>query len=229
MIIDGRNKFLGVNVDTLSDKIMDIVDCEQGSDEWFKARMGIPSASNFSRICTTTGKWSAQADAYINELAAEVITGQRSSNGFTSDAMQRGIDLEPQARSNFEFMHDCEVYQIGFYINNNIGAGCSPDGLIGTDAGLEIKCPLGHNHLAYLRGGVLPTKYIQQVQGSLLVTERDVWHFYSYHPDFGEQLMVTVERDEKFIGLLKNHLERATDNIGECIAKFKKGEKDVTQ
>ena len=128
--------------------------------------MGIQSACNFSRICTTTGKWSAQADAYINELASEVITGQRSSNGFTSDAMQRGIDLEPQARSNFEFMHDCEVYQIGFYINNNIGAGCSPDGLIGTDAGLEIKCPLGHNHLAYLRGGVLPTKYNQQVQGS---------------------------------------------------------------
>ncbi len=224
MIIDCTNKFLGIDVDSLSDKLMDIIDCEQGSEEWFAARIGIPSASNFNRICTSIGKWSTQADSYINELASELITGQKSSSGFTSDAMQRGIDLEPEARSNFEFMHDFEVYEIGFCINKSIGAGCSPDGLIDDDAGLEIKCPMAHNHLAYLRGGVLPTKYIQQVQGSLLVTERDVWHFYSYHPDFREQLMVTVERDEKFIGLLKGHLERATELIGECVEKYKKGE-----
>ena len=82
---------------------MIIIDCEQGTEEWFEARMGVPSSSNFHRICTTTGKWSAQADSYINELAAEVITGKRS-NGFVSDAMLRGVELEEQARKNFAFM-----------------------------------------------------------------------------------------------------------------------------
>jgi hypothetical protein len=204
---------------------MIIVDCEQGTEEWFQARMGVPSASNFSRICTTTGKWSAQADSYINELAAEVITGKRS-NGFVSDAMLRGVELEEQARKNFAFMYDYDsydLYEIGFCINEDLGVGCSPDALIRDNSGLEIKCPLAHNHLAYLRDGVLPTKYIQQVQGSLLVTDRDVWNFYSYHPDFGEQLMVEVHRDEEFIGLLSDHLIRATDLIGECVEKFKKG------
>lgn len=202
---------------------MIIVDCEQGSDEWFKARMGVPSASNFSKICTTSGKWSASADAYINELASEVITGQRSQ-GFTNDAMQRGIDLEPQARKNFEFMYDHKVEEIGFCIHEELGVGCSPDGLIDNFMGLEIKCPLAHTHLSYLKKGMLPSKYIQQVQGSLLVTERGCWHFYSYHPDFGEQLMITVQRDEKFIELLSGHLKRATDEVGECVEKFKKGE-----
>ena len=167
------------------------------------------------------GKWPAQADAYINELAAERITGERK-DFFISDAMARGNELESLARDNFMFESDYEVDEVGFCLRDDLNVGCSPDGLILEDMGLEIKCPLAHNHVAYLRDGVLPSKYFQQVQGSLYVTDRDVWHFYSFHPDFGEQLHVVVHRDEEFIKLLDGHLKRAVEEIESCVERFKK-------
>ena len=200
---------------------MRIIECEQGTEEWLSARLGIPSASNFHRIVTTTGKWSAQADAYINELAAERITGERK-DFFISDAMARGNELEELARDNFIFESDYEVDQVGFCIREDLDVGCSPDGLILEDMGLELKCPLAHNHVGYLRDNCLPSKYVQQVQGSLYVTDRDIWHFYSFHPDFGEQLHVVVHRDEEFIKLLDGHLQRAVEEIENCVERFKK-------
>ena len=116
---------------------MQIINVEQGSEEWLRARLGVPTASCYSKLITTQGKRSAQAEGYINELIGQRITGEIPET-FKSEAMERGNELEPQARAYYELVTDNDVEEVGLILND-IGAGCSPDGLIGDDGGLEIK------------------------------------------------------------------------------------------
>jgi len=189
---------------------MIILDVEQGTDEWLQARLGVPTASNYSKLITSTGKPSTSAEKYINELIAQKITGQLPET-FKSDAMERGNELEEQARSYYEFMTDNEVEEVGLILNYD-GAGCSPDGLIGDDGGIEIKCPLASTHVGYLRAGKLPTAYVQQVQGCMYITGRKWWDFVSFHPEI-ESMIIRVERDENFIKLLDQQLKKALTTI----------------
>jgi len=170
-------------------------------------------------VVTSAGKPSAQADKYINELIAQRLTGQLPEL-FKSDAMERGNELEPQARAYYEFMTGNDVNEVGLILND-VGAGCSPDGLIGDDGGLEIKCPLGTTHVGYLRAGKLPTTYVQQVQGCMYITGRKWWDFVSFHPDM-ESMIVRVERDEKFIKSLDEELKKMIDEINKQVKKWSK-------
>lgn len=111
---------------------MKICNHEQGSPEWFEARLGIPSASMFSKIVTTKGVWSTQADSYINQLVAERLTGEREEI-YQSHHMIRGTELEPEARDMYCLVKDVEVQEVGFCLHDTLKAGCSPDGLIGED------------------------------------------------------------------------------------------------
>ena len=172
------------------------VDCEQLSDEWFAARTGTASASNFDRIITPSMKPSSQIDDYLFELTAEWITGEKKSIR-PSFWMERGIEMEPEARSAYEFIFDVDVEDVGFiYKDERRLIGCSPDGLIGGK-GLEIKCPAPITHVSYLLQGICPKAYISQVQGSMWVTGLDTWDFMSYHPDY-ESFIITVGKDEKY-------------------------------
>jgi len=191
---------------------------EQGSPEWLAARLGIPSASMFAKIVTTKGIWSASADAYINQLVAERLTGEREEV-FQSHHMLRGTELEPDARDLYSLMSDAEVTEVGFCLHDTLSAGCSPDGLIGEDGGLEIKCPAPSTHVEYLRGGVLPSKYKQQVMGCLWITGREWWDFVSYHPTM-KPLIVRVERDEEYIAALEKCVTKAVNLIEENVEKF---------
>lgn len=191
---------------------------EQGSPEWLAARLGIPSASMFAKIVTTKGIWSASADAYINQLVAERLTGEREEV-FQSHHMLRGTDLEPDARDLYSLISDAEVTEVGFCLHDTLSAGCSPDGLIGEDGGLEIKCPAPATHVEYLRGGVLPSKYKQQVMGCLWITGREWWDFVSYHPTM-KPLIVRVERDEEYIAALEKCVTKAVNLIEENVEKF---------
>ena len=191
---------------------------EQGSPEWLAARLGIPSASMFAKIVTTKGIWSASADAYINQLVAERLTGEREEV-FQSHHMLRGTELEPDARDLYSLMSDAEVTEVGFCLHDTLSAGCSPDGLIGEDGGLEIKCPAPSTHVEYLRGGVLPSKYKQQVMGCLWITGREWWDFVSYHPTM-KPLIVRVERDEEYIAALEKCVTKAVHLIEENVEKF---------
>ena len=191
---------------------------EQGSPEWLAARLGIPSASMFAKIVTTKGIWSASADAYINQLVAERLTGEREE-GFQSHHMLRGTELEPDARDLYSLMSDAEVTEVGFCLHDTLSAGCSPDGLIGEDGGLEMKCPAPSTHVEYLRGGVLPSKYKQQVMGCLWITGREWWDFVSYHPTM-KPLIVRVERDEEYIAALEKCVTKAVNLIDENVEKF---------
>jgi hypothetical protein len=198
---------------------MRIIECEQGGPEWLLARLGVPSASSYAKLITTTGRASAQADAYINQLVAERLTGEPTFFQVT-DPMQRGMDLEPLARAAYEMETGNLVIQVGFLMHDTLDAGASPDGLIGENGGLEIKCPSGHTHVEYLRGDVLPTKYFQQVQGCLWISGRDWWDFMSYHPRM-EPLIVRVFRDEQFIKALECAVIDAVKTIEILTTKFR--------
>jgi len=171
----------------------------------------------FGKIITTQGKWSTQADAYINQLVAEKLTGEQTYV-YQNEHMARGTELEPEAREMYEFIKEVEVSEVGFCLHDTLDAGCSPDGLIAEDGGLEIKCPAPATHVEYLKAGVLPSKYKQQVMGCLWITGREWWDFVSYHPTM-KTLIVRVERDEEYITALEECVTKAVDLINESVEK----------
>lgn len=166
---------------------MIIHECLQGSPEWFALRVGIPSASGFARMVTGTGAVSKSLHGYARELAAELFVG-KSLDAFDGNTwMDRGKEKEADAVSLYEFTNDLAVLRVGFVTNDAKTAGCSPDGLVGDDGGLEIKCLKAESHLEVVeyhkKHGICPPKYYPQVQGSLLVSERKWWDQMFYHPD----------------------------------------------
>tara|TARA_R110002126_G_scaffold27557_5_gene92455 strand:+ start:726 stop:1322 length:597 start_codon:yes stop_codon:yes gene_type:complete len=190
---------------------MIILTDEQGSPEWLASRLGRPSASMFSNLITTSGKPSSSAKKYIAEMVAERLTG-RSKPFYTNDHMERGNFLETEAREAYEFITDLEVVETGFILHDSEEFGCSPDGLVANDGGLEIKCPSDGVHAGYLIDGKVPTKYYQQVQGCMWVTGRDWWDFMSYHPEM-PHLLVRMERNEEFIEAMATEVNKAVEII----------------
>jgi len=188
-----------------------ILEAEQGTQEWLDARLGRPSASQFSKLITTAGKPSASADDYISEMIAERITGEREPI-YVNEWMQRGTELEPEARETYEFIHGVDVEEVGFILDDSGEFGCSPDGLVGEDGGVEFKCPAPKNHIAWSRKGVCPSKHYAQVQGCLYITGRKWWDFMSYHPEM-KPFIVRVERDEEFIEKLAEQISLAVEEI----------------
>jgi len=199
---------------------MIILDHEQGTEEWLAARLGKPSASMFAKLITQTGKPSSSADGYINQLIAERITGQ-SEPFYVNDHMARGTELEPEAREAYEFISGNEVIETGFILDTSFEFGCSPDGLILDQGGLEIKCPAPQTMVSYLRddqAGV--KKYWQQMQGCMWITKRDWWDFFAYHPEM-PHVLVRVERDEEYIAKLSVEVEKAVAEISNQVEKLK--------
>ena len=192
---------------------MIILTDEQGSPEWLASRLGRPSASNFGRLVTGSGKPSSSAESYINEMIAERLTG-RSKPFYTNEHMERGNALEPEAREAYEFITDFEVVETGFILHDSEEFGCSPDGLVAEQGGLEIKCPSDSVHVSYLRAGKVPAKYYQQVQGCLWITGREWWDFMSYHPEM-PHLLVRAHRNEKYIKAMAEQVEKAVKTIVE--------------
>ena len=109
----------------------------QGSDEWLQSRLGKPTASNFGKLITPTGKPSTSAEGYINDLIAQKITGELPEF-YTNEAMARGNELEPAAKAMYEFMHGVEVVEVGLCLHDEFECGASPDGLVGDDGLVEI-------------------------------------------------------------------------------------------
>ena len=184
---------------------MKILDCAQGTPEWFAARCGIATASGFSDILATIKSGEAAARRnYRARLVVERLTG-KTVETFKTAAMRQGTEREPAARATYEAQTGAWVNEVGFCRHDDLEAGASPDGLIGEDGGLEIKCPELATHLGYLRMDGIPSEYVAQVQGCLWITGRDWWDFASYSPDFPERLQLVVRRvhrDEQYIGRL---------------------------
>jgi len=199
---------------------MRVIDHKQGTPEWLASRLGCPSGSGFDKLISAAGKPSTQAEGYINQLIAEIMTGETTSVHVT-EAMQRGTSLEPMAREFYELASGNDVNEVGFCKHDTLQCGVSPDGLIGQDGGLEIKCPAPHTHIAYLRAGVLPTKYKQQVMGCMWITDRQWWDFVSYHESM-PALIVRVERDDDYIKLLADEVSKAVETIQSEVNRLRK-------
>lgn len=197
---------------------MRIFDCIQNTPEWHACRCGVPSASSFDCIVTTDGKPSKQRQKYLYKLAGERITGLAEET-YTNGAMQRGKEMEAEARKLYTFHTGKEVAEIGFCLADG-GYGASPDGLVGDDGCLEIKCPQLATHVGYLLENKLPIEYFQQTQGQLLVTERRYVDFISYYPAM-KPLIIRVERDEKFLAILKEELEKFCKELNEITERIR--------
>ena len=199
---------------------MIIDNSEQGTPEWFAARRGRPTGSNFSKIITSTGKASTSAKAYMNELLAEWLADKTYDSDNKSEWMERGNELEAEARSLYEFRFNVDVEQVGFCSHDTLLCGVSPDGLVGDDGLVEIKCPKHSTHIGYLLAGKLPSGYVPQVQGQLWVTDRKWCDFISYHPDF-DPMIIRVERDEKYIASLSAEVTKFCETMLELRGKLK--------
>lgn len=190
----------------------------QGSPEWFMLRCGSLGASRAKDACAGGAGKSRKTLAY--QLAAEKITGIKTELKQTP-AMLWGIETEPEARRYFEFEKDRAVDEVGFVTNDSFpGMGVSPDGLIGDTQGYEVKCPQPATHVKYLAEGRLPPEYKAQVQFSMMICERDLWWFSSYHPSFSKQLIVAVDRDDKYIVEMQSKLEVFTNELKEILTKI---------
>ncbi len=195
----------------------------QGSEEWLAERAGNVSASNFHKIITPTGKVTTgkTRETYLYQLAAERITGKPETT-YKNAAMERGNELEDEAREAFEIEHGLFVAQVGLvYLDDARQISCSPDGLILDHSGLEIKCPLASTHVRYLENHSLPSTYKPQIQGSMWVTGRKTWRFMSYHPDMPE-MVVLVDRDDEYIKKMARAVTDFNDQVNKLVAKIQK-------
>lgn len=205
----------------------------QGSDEWKAARLGHLGASRFADVLTEprskadkeAGKLSATAETCLLAILGEYLTGLPSDD-FTSAATRWGTEWEPEARSVYESTMDCDVDQVGFIHHPTLPrVGCSPDGLVGADGLIEIKCPFGtKEHVRTALSQEVPDQYIAQTQGQLWVTGRKWSHFVSYDPRVKDTalrlIVVPVERDEEFIGKLEQAVTRFVRVLLESIQEL---------
>lgn len=198
---------------------MKILEFEQRSPEWYKARAGVCTASEMDKIITTKGEPSKQAKKYLYRLAGEFVSGI-CEEAYQSAAMLKGIEMEAEAREMYSVITGNEVKEVGFCLHDTINCGCSPDGLVGEDGGLEIKNPSTPVHVEYLLGGVLPTDYFQQVQTSLFVTGRKWWDFMSYSAGI-KPLIVRVTPDKAFHACLERELIVFCKELETIINKIK--------
>lgn len=205
---------------------IEILNCEQGSLDWHDARRGIPTASCFADILTKgrSGAESKTRRTYMLTLIGEILTGKPASEyQFTGAHMERGREMEDEARKFYELQNDVEVERVGFVRNvSQFGVtGCSPDSVIDTNGMLEIKTKLPHLQLALLLEGTLPEEHKAQVQGQLWVAEREWQDFVSYWPGL-KPFQVRVHRDEAYIATLKVEVEAFLAQMEETLQRIQK-------
>lgn len=173
---------------------MKIVECKQGTWDWWEAKRGIPSSSYADQICTPAkGQISKSCGKVAYELLAQFIDPTYGMvSEYASAAMRNGIDREPESRKLYEMERDCDVQPVGFCISDDGRFGASPDSLCGDDGLLELKNPAYKTQIEYLHGGVVPDEYKPQIHWQLLVTRRKWVDFLSYCPRL-DPLLIRVE------------------------------------
>lgn len=188
---------------------MIIHNMEQGTDEWYQVRCGIPTASEFSKLITSKGEPSKSLGKYAYLLAAEKYANKPLDGWEGNQWTERGKLLEADARELYAFQYDVEPEQIGFVTDDQKRYGCSPDSLVGDKGLLEIKCLKAENHaealVYYKKNKKCPTTYVQQTQGQILVCEREWCDLFFYHPDL-PHLTIRQERNDEFIKKLQNQI-----------------------
>lgn len=206
--------------------MMTLADLEQGSDEWLRARLGRVTAS---RVCDVIAKtksgWGASRANYAAQLIAERLTGEPLPS-FTNAAMQHGTATEPEARQAYSFRQDVDVAQVGFVEHPTIPmSGCSPDGLIGSEGLVEIKCPSSATHIDTLLRQKVPEKYLVQIAWQLACYPERRWADYaSYDPRLPESMRLfvkRVDRDDELIAQLEKDVSEFLNEVASTVASLR--------
>ena len=165
---------------------MIIHDVKQGSEAWHSLRAGKPTSSVFSKLITSAGVESKQIEEYAIDLAIELLNGEAIQDFTGNKHTRRGHEYEPEACADYEMSNQVAVDHVGFITDSLQRYGCSPDGLVGKDGGLEIKCKSDKEHYKMLKkydiDGATPASHIAQPQGCMFVTKRKWWDLHLYHP-----------------------------------------------
>jgi putative phage-type endonuclease len=193
---------------------MNSAELNQSDDReaWLASRAGKFTASRMGDLTakTKTG-WGAGRKNYIAQLVAERLTGQ-STPSFSSAAMQHGIDTEAEARCAYEFHADVDVVEVGFIDHPELEmAGASPDGLVGDDGMIEIKCPNTATHIDTLQSGKPDKKYFLQMQWQMECAGRKWCDFVSYDNRMPESLRLFITRIERDEEAIKELCEAVTE------------------
>lgn len=192
------------------------IECAQGSQEWHKARAGAITASNFAEVRKrlktgpNKGEFSSKAKDYAFRLAIERISGEPLDEGFETWAMERGRELEPEARLEHEMQAGVVVQRAGFVLTDDGVFGASADGLIGEDGGSEYKCFVSPERLRMILIDGDTSELVDQVQGCMWITGRRWWHIALYCPalrSIGKALWWRkVIRDDDYIEAMEADL-----------------------
>jgi putative phage-type endonuclease len=197
---------------------------DQGTEEWFTIRIGKVTASRVADVIakTKTG-YSASRDNYMAQLVCERLTGQKGES-FTNAAMQHGTETEPLARAAYEALKDVLVDEVGFVPHPTIEmAGASPDGLVGDDGLIEIKCPNTATHIDTLLSQTVPGKYNTQMQFQMACTGRQWCDFVSFDnrlPDELQLFVKRVPRDNEFIKQMEDEVVKFLNELDIKIAQL---------
>ena len=205
-------------------------DLEQGSDEWLEVRRGIVTASTVGKLLTETGRVANNDTSrrHTLTLVAERITGDIEPV-FVNEDMLRGQLDEPIARDLYAKHFATEpVTTTGFMVRDDWGfpIGASPDGLVGDNGGLEVKCPRAKGHIATILADEVPAHHMAQIQGCLLVSGREWWDFMSY---FGglPPYVKRVYADPKWAEAIVNAVERFEENAADMVARYDAATRDL--
>jgi hypothetical protein len=198
---------------------MQIVECDQGTTEWFRARAGIPTASEFATILAKGrgGGESKTRRTYLLKLAGERITGEPMES-YSNGHMERGKVMEDEARRFYSFLTDHELNQIGFIINGN--KGCSPDSLIDGAGMLEVKTALPHLLIDMLLRDEFPPEHRAQTQGQLWVAEREWVDLIVFWPGL-PPLIKRAHRDEAYIAELAVAVDQFNAELAAVVEKIR--------
>lgn len=198
---------------------------EQRTDEWYVARLGRATASNFGKVLAKikTGE-AADRRNYRAQLVIERLTGNRQE-GYSNAAMQWGTEQEPFARIAYMADRGVDVQEVGFIQHATLMAGCSPDGLIAADGLIEIKCPVSATHIETLKTQHMPLEHMPQVQGQMWIAGRQWCDFVSYDPRMPEKLQMFVQRiprDDQYIKALAFEVERFLEEVAAEVTALQK-------
>lgn len=205
--------------------LLNVVDCEQGSGEWFAARLGLPTASNFGIVMSEgrDGGPSLTRANLLHQLAGEIITGEPAEETYRSRAMDRGKEMEADALADYERRKGVEIKRVGFGVNfaGLKRCGASPDGLVGFDGAVETKTMRPDLMIPLLlRGSPMPPEHRAQVQGVIHVFEID-WCdlkvFWPRMPDY----TVRIYRDDAYIRELSEQIERFNYDLSKLVEKLR--------
>ena len=194
---------------------MEIFNCEQGSDAWFLARMGIPTASEFSTVLAK-GEGKSRL-TYMRKLAAEIITGEPTES-YSNQYLERGKVMEDEARERYAFDHDVDPVRVGFIRSGT--KGCSPDALIGDVGMLEIKTQRADLLIATILKNEFPPEHKAQCQGNLWVAEREWIDISVYWPKM-PRFVKRAYRDEPYIKTLSEAVNAFNAELSELVEKIR--------